>query len=359
MSRIAVRGSVDLRSCDEVADHLSHQQPSRETVTVDLTACDGAVWPYAERLGMIVAAFSRTVDINVRLPREPHGDPGPRVIPGADERPELAAWFPLSLAALRARFTVSVGESAERIALFNHRPMWDAGIVARRGVYVVDDLDKRAHLAAESGGGFSSRFQLWMRQANVFAGGADRFVWQAAAQISHEAIQNVYDHAAKRPYEANAPLFSIAETARVTGDFDRSRSSTAARGMLPPIESSLLGVTVVDAGVGIAARHSGSLEIYKGSFEDELRHFRDALATGRSIKMRAADATVRAAPGFGFTIVASFTRMARGVCEIASGRTRAVFDARDQTTQGYVVATEAATLLPGTQVSVRLPLGAR
>lgn len=100
-------------------------------------------------------------------------------------------------------------------------------------------------------------------------------------KLSFEAIQNVYDHSARKPR------------------LDRNIKSHFRIWK----EKNNLFMEISDCGIGMAARHTLNPLIYQGSLEEEKMVIRECLKSRGSSKLRSSDCRIRGTPGYGFTYI--------------------------------------------------------
>ena len=147
---------------------------------------------------------------------------------------------------------------------------------------------------------FRDAFLAALRYTNVRPSYFDRERLQDVIKLAFEAIQNVYDHARRKPLPDEARIVSYFllgyyktvaghpdPTGLLRGYLERLSTSTSRR------RTDFIQVCVNDDGVGIAARQAQDLSIYWGAKDAEEKAVREALAPRSSVKLRSQDTRVR------------------------------------------------------------------
>lgn len=191
-------------------------------------------------------------------------------------------------------------------------------------------------------------------------GGSEEFISQVE-RILFEAVQNCYDHAAKKPLSPEEVInsyFSLRYYERITTPkaltthfvryLDRLDAETHT-----PLRPSFVEIVVVDDGVGLASRHALDAGV-RDDLARERQLFASTFEAGESVKLRARDAAVRGDPGFGFTLIARSLRALGAFALVRSGRCQATFSAFDEGLQPSVQA--GLGYLPGTALQVIVPI---
>ncbi len=210
---------------------------------------------------------------------------------------------------------------------------------------------------------FRDAFLTSLRKVNVrptnFAPGRVHDV----IKMTFEAIQNVYDHAARKPLPEGTPVVSYFllgyyksikghpdPTGRLRGYDERLSALTGRR------RSDFLQVCVNDDGVGIAARQALDLEIYRGSPEEEETSLREALKAHSSVKLLSQDCRVRGTAGLGYTHIETCLRSLRALAVLRTGRLLACLDGTEEVGPGFVLVTGTFGYMPGTTLDVLIPI---
>jgi hypothetical protein len=186
---------------------------------------------------------------------------------------------------------------------------------------------------------------------------------QNVIKLTFEAIQNVYDHARRKPLPEGTKIVSYFllgyyktvtglpdPTGRLKGYINRLATATK-RG-----RTDFIQVCVNDDGVGIAARQAQELSIYWGPKEAEERAFQSALKSRSSVKLRSQDSRIRGIPGEGFTHIDASLRTLRAFAILRTGRLLTVFDGTDETGEGFVLVQGDLGYMPGTTLNVLIPI---
>ena len=182
-------------------------------------------------------------------------------------------------------------------------------------------------------------------------------------KLCFEAIQNVYDHACRKPLPEGAKVLSyflLGYYKSVGGHPDPTgRLRTYVEALAATMgrrRTDFVQVCVNDDGVGIAARHAQSLEIYSGPKEREVAAVAEALRASGSVKFVSKDSRVRGTPGQGYSYIHSCLRELRAFAVLRTGRLLAVFDGSGDATDGFMLVPGNLGLSPGTTLDVLIPL---
>lgn len=150
---------------------------------------------------------------------------------------------------------------------------------------------------------------------------------EALVEVGYEGIANIADHAYARPFENGE-----GRTAFCTLSWHQKISASAddRLGLASYIERARqevggqavhwLLLVLVDDGNGIPARHVADPGIYTESIAAEESVLAQALETGSSVKLAAADAPLRGDPGWGLSLIADALIAARGYGCLRTGR---------------------------------------
>jgi hypothetical protein len=202
-----------------------------------------------------------------------------------------------------------------------------------------------------------------LKKVNVRPTNFDRDRLQDVIKFAFEAVQNVYDHARRKPLHEHAKVVSyfllgyyksISDhpdpTGRLRGYGERLATLTDRK------RTDFLQVCVNDDGVGIAARHSQNLEVYQGLIEEEEAAVRDALTRSSSVKLVAQDCRVRGVSGLGYTYIESCLHSLRALAVLRTGRVLAFLDGTDEAGRGFNLFTGELAYMPGTTLDVLIPI---
>jgi hypothetical protein len=210
---------------------------------------------------------------------------------------------------------------------------------------------------------FRDAFLSSLKKVNVRPTTFDTDRIQDVIKLAFEGIQNVYDHAARKPLPCGTKIVSYFllgyyksikghpdPTGRLRGYDERLSALTGRR------RTDFLQVCVNDDGVGIAARQAQDLDVYRGALDDEESSLRDALAANSSVKLRSQDCRVRGASGVGYTHIESCLRTLRALAVLRTGRLLACLDGTDESGAGFDLVTGAFGYMPGTALDVLIPI---
>jgi len=183
-------------------------------------------------------------------------------------------------------------------------------------------------------------------------------------KLAFEAIQNVYDHATRKPLPGATKTLSylLLGFYKSIGQNhpDPAGCFKTYIARLPSVanrkRTDFIQVCVNDDGAGIAARQAQDASIYWSARADEEEAFRDALRARSSVKLRAHDSRVRGTPGQGYTYIDSSLRALRAFAVLRTGRLMAVFDGTDDGSDGFALLPGELGYMPGTTLDVLIPI---
>jgi hypothetical protein len=182
-------------------------------------------------------------------------------------------------------------------------------------------------------------------------------------KLSFESIENVYDHAARKPLPKGAKVLSYF----LLGYYKSVRGHPDPNGRLQGYDERLASLTsrsrtdfiqvcVNDDGVGMAARQSQDPDIYRGAIEEEKAAVREALTTNSSVKLKTQDCRVRGVSGFGYTYIESSLRSLRALAVLRTGRLLAFLDGTEESGRGFDLVAGILGYMPGTTLDVLIPI---
>ena len=184
---------------------------------------------------------------------------------------------------------------------------------------------------------------------------------RAIASLLFEAIQNVYDHAARLPLSRGTTILSylalrsyrrINNPKAFTSDFPSYLAALAEQGLAT--DEGFVELVVADDGIGIPARQGLSEDVYWKSFQREETLLREALADHGSVKINARDAPVRGDPGYGFSAIQRALHNLGAFAVLRTGRSLVAFDAF-RGRPDFDLKSEVG-YMPGTVLQVVFPL---
>lgn len=326
MAQVRVDGELLVERAENIVASLLQASRSGERIEVDLrpvgTASPGATSRIGNALRLLKLDGSR---VSVRLPNL--------------DRSFLDGQL-LAIQIATHADQLSEGRTAASKTQIKRR-LTEAANRSQPNALVHHDIRTNAVAASRTIGAFEALLRGWASEFpdNVESAVVQRVVPLAGALA--EACWNVLDHSFKAPLSEDTevsssfgcrwlPLSSVV-VAPEGFDYESDRVSNYMGAMLEHSRTSglvgFLEVSVVDDGVGIAARQALSEDVYdQGAVDVEIRHFRDALARGGSVKLRSSDCAVDRTPGFGFTNVAAALWRSYGFASVRSGRSLAYYD---------------------------------
>lgn len=210
---------------------------------------------------------------------------------------------------------------------------------------------------------FRDAFLASLRKVNVRPTNFDPARLQDVIKLTFEGIQNIYDHAAKKPLPPGSKIvsyFLLGYYKSVGGHPDPTGRLRGYEGRLTTLteraRTDFVQVCVNDDGAGIAARQAQDPHIYRGLVAVEEAAVRDALKTSSSVKLRAQDCRVRGTSGFGYTYIESCLRALRALAVLRTGRLLAFLDGTDDLGVGFELADGDFGYMPGTTLDVLIPI---
>jgi hypothetical protein len=211
---------------------------------------------------------------------------------------------------------------------------------------------------------YRDEFIASLKFVNVRPTHFDRERLQDLIKLSFEAIQNVYDHARRKPLPEGTRVFSYAllgyfksiEDNHPDPDGRLKTYLTRLPSLTSRARKDFIEICVNDDGVGIAARHSQDPAIYWGPLTRETETVLNALTAHSSVKLRSQDSRVRGVPGQGYTYIDSCLRAVRAFAILRTGRLLAVFDGTADTNVGFSLVPGDLGYMPGTTLNVLIPI---
>ncbi len=191
----------------------------------------------------------------------------------------------------------------------------------------------------------------------------DRDRLQDVVKLTFEAIQNVYDHAGRKPLPEGTRMMSyflLGYYKTIEGQPDPTGRMQGYGKRLVDLtkrtRTDFVQVCVNDDGVGIAARQAQDPSIYWGPKEYEEKAVVDALTARSSVKLRAQDSRVRGTPGQGYTYIESGLRALHAFAVLRTGRLLAVLDGTDDASEGFTLVPGDFGYVPGTTLELLIPI---
>jgi hypothetical protein len=202
-----------------------------------------------------------------------------------------------------------------------------------------------------------------LRHVNVKPSFFGRDYLPDVIKLSFEAIQNVYDHARRKPLPEGTKVvsyFLLGYYKSITGHPDPTgllrgyveRLATTTK----RVRTDYIQVCVNDDGVGIAARQSQDLGIYQGPREAEEIAVREAFTEHSSVKLVTQDCRIRGTPGQGYTYINASLKALKAFAVLRTGRLLAAFDGSEEGTKGFSLAEKELGYMPGTTLDVLIPI---
>ncbi len=227
---------------------------------------------------------------------------------------------------------------------------------------IIGDLHRGINVNPEREDLFRETFLATLRYVNVRPSDFGREGLGDVIKLSFEAIQNVFDHARRKPLPDRTKIvsyFLFSYHKSLSGHPDptgllkgyASRLARAAGRGRPDF----VQVCVSDDGVGIAARQAQDISVYRGPIGAEAAAMKGALEARSSVKMAAQDCRIRGAVGHGYSYINACLQSLRAFAVLRTGRLLAVFDG-SQYRRGLELTRADLGCMPGTTLDVLVPI---
>jgi hypothetical protein len=234
----------------------------------------------------------------------------------------------------------------------------ELGLRRERGAVVLSDLHGGETVNPEREDRFGDDILAILGAVSVRPSCFGREHFPHLAKLLFEAIQNVYDHAGRKPFPEGGRLESsfqfkyhrsLADRPELAGYLDRIAAAERRR-------TDFVQACVTDDGVGIAARHSQDLRIYQGPIGAEESAVKAALTGRSSVKLLAQDCRIRGTPGQGFTYISASLKALKAFAVLRTGRLLATFDGSYDATKGFALTETGLRCVQGTALDVLIPI---
>lgn len=184
-------------------------------------------------------------------------------------------------------------------------------------------------------------------------------------EFCFESVQNIADHAAKKPMPTDSDVFDYFAMNWYRSDThlstDPSARGTYRSNLLRSVPGNqtiagFVNIVICDDGVGIPARQYQTLDVYNhSSYGEEYIALERALAPGGTAKFDAQDSPIRHDPGYGTVKIASALSRLNGFAEIRTGRVLATYDGASPSDTSFAIDRELFPYMPGTVLDVLIP----
>jgi hypothetical protein len=352
MKPISVPANVTLEQAEHICGAILSRTIKGENIHLDLSQVKTFQPGAAARLGNSLRAIrdhERTLTVQVRANRVT-GEPELEVLKASGLAPHLARRSSVFLVlgkkmTRKVRLLLTENHGSQIYEEFN-------------------DLTKHAEFMSRRPDLLRERCVRWFDTLDGSNSAREKI--PSLVNLLLEAIGNVLDHSSKAPLPPESDVISQFRmrwipranlklvTEGFAGEDESSRFFERSRS-LHPLMAGFLELSVVDDGVGMAARQALDPSIYSSlRFADELQTFRTALLPGESVKSRSKDAPIDGVPGFGSELIRSSIVDLGGFLSVRSGRTIArlnsLGDDKDFVTEGVM-----RTFIPGVIMTAYVP----
>jgi hypothetical protein len=222
-------------------------------------------------------------------------------------------------------------------------------------------------LDVEDEGRFTTRFLAVLPRVNAHPAELEERALRSLVGLCFEAVQNVVDHAAKRPLRPDTNILSYLslryyKVVSTSGGgafgtyLGRLRKATNTENI------SVLEIVVNDDGVGLPARHTLDPDTYWKDVRREMEIVEEATSKS-SVKIRSGDARVRGGvAGAGYTKMRECLAILRAFASLRTGRCLAYLDGLADKKERFALAKDPRGLafgyMPGTALQIVMPLPA-
>ncbi len=206
---------------------------------------------------------------------------------------------------------------------------------------------------------FRDDLRAILRAINIRPSAFGRDYFPYLAKVLFEVIQNVYDHAGRKPFPEGAKLESscllqyhksLTGRSDLVGYLERITATENRR------RTDFICACVKDDGVGIAARQTQNLRIYQGPIGAEETAVKTALNTRSSVKLLTQDSRIRGTPGQGYLYIGGSLKKLKAFAAARTGRLLATFDGSNEETREFTLAETGLGHVPGTVLDVVIPI---
>jgi hypothetical protein len=347
---------LDLNAAEDLVKALSIEEPASGEFLLNLAECTRIDIGAGYRLGNALRRFSDAPNMRIIL-EESRSDTTPPL--SELVRSGLAVALLTHASRIFIRGTDVTGEVKPKLqdAIDHVQDNSKYIYEVHRPSIPIDDLTL-----------FSSEFNKHLLQVGVAKSIFERAELVPLTHLCFEAVQNVADHAGRRPLPPHTRITSYLSiraypsvrgpsVGAFTGYLKRVHAAPA-RFSTKPL---FLELVINDDGVGIPGRQVLDPHIYFGPYDREQDALAGALAAGGSVKLVAKDTVVRGGKtGEGTTNIHEALRSLGAYATLRTGRLAAVFDGLAQHYTGFRLAPGPQRLafgfMPGTAFQIVVPL---
>lgn len=348
-----------MNDAEELISKLGRTTHPEKQVTLDLSECHYIDVGAGSLIGNAIRPYGQASKLMVIVPSI------------TNEKDFSGKWF---LTFTRSGLGVAIAEYASTIisnevdvtALVKNYYSLKANTSTNNLVFI-RDIHLGSNVNVDNINDFLPVFYEWLGNVNVNSDTVNDINHDSIVQLCFEGLQNIFDHANKKPLPTGTPILSYFSLRYYKGIGDGEWPATfknyleRLREMDIINNSSFIEIVVNDDGVGMAARQSLRHGIYWGSLEREKEALDNSLASG-SVKTRTNDTTVRGDPGRGYNNIASSLRKLNAFASLRTGRILVTFNGCVKITMGtgWIETKAKHGLLhgyvPGTSLRIILPI---
>jgi hypothetical protein len=341
---------------ERFVDRFSVRILPNEPCVLDFTACRHVDVGAGFRIGNVLRRLSSGRELIVHVPRIDFDA-------GVSDT-FFRAFTRSGLGPAIARFSSSVlsdgVEIGAALAAYYKRTLE----VGTQNVVYFPDLHLGT-LDVEDEGRFTTRFLAVLPRVNVHPVELEERALRSLVGLCFEAVQNVVDHATKKPLPPGTTILSYLSLRyykAVSTSGDGVMAAYLRRLVRETRTESvrMLEIVVNDDGVGLPARHTLDMDTYWKDFRREAEIVGEATSNS-SVKIRSGDARVRGGvAGAGYTKMRECLAILHAFASLRTGRCLAYLDGLAGKQERFSLAKDprgqAFGYMPGTALQILMPL---
>jgi hypothetical protein len=316
--------TIDIRAAEDAISKFSAESVSTRSVAFDFSKCRNVDIGGGYRIGNLFRRLAQHGAVTVLLPEGSY-------LGSTISSQFFLAFTRSGLGPALARYanTIMVG-SLDVTEGLKHYYSESLTVPGQNSIYV-DGLHTGA-IDVDDEPSFGRLLSSLLSKVNLRVASIRKDSLTEVVALCFEAVQNVSDHAARKPLPAGASIFSYLALRYYKGTASSSQGAFSGylkrliRGHYEGKEPYWLEIVVNDDGNGIAARQTLDEDIFWKRLEEEEQALVHALTKG-SVKLQARDAKIRGGlVGEGYPRIRTALRELKAFASLRSGRCFASFD---------------------------------
>ncbi len=354
--KINIPARLNVESAEKVLESVSSGRFKDEIAHIDFRECTHIDIGAGYRVGNVLRAISEHARLRVSIAAEDF-------IQSPSRR-----WF---LNFTRSGLGPAIAEYAQEVSLAGRNIREELIAYYRRTLHVPTQNTvyftglHLGRLDVEDESRFVRNLLAQFRFLNVSAKSFDEQSLSSLGAMCFEAAQNVVDHAARKPMPPGSKIFSYLSLRYYKGS-DRPEEGVFARYLRHVNEKfgseddvRYIEIVVNDDGVGIPARESQALDIYRGAKLTEEAALSNALKHSK-LKLRAKDSQVRGGvTGQGYKRIQDGLKQLGAFASLRTGRSLVSFNGLSPIQTEFVMMPgsfgQSFALMPGTALQIVVP----